>query len=71
MVRALNLRTIEEPHSALRGIFARKVFCLFFDSLAYPAAPMSGIFASLRPATANALAVAVQAGKDGMFPSRK
>ena len=29
---------IEAPHSKLLGIFPRKVFCLFFDSLAKPAA---------------------------------
>ena len=36
--------------SSLQGIFDCKEFCLFFDSLAFPAAPISGISAMLQQA---------------------
>ncbi len=58
---------IEAPRGKLRGIIPRKVFCLIFDSLANPAAPLSGISASLRQATGNALAVAVRARRPTYF----
>jgi hypothetical protein len=54
------IEVFEDPCSKLRGIFDHKECGLFVDSLAYPAAPMSGICAWLRRATGIALDVAVQ-----------
>ena len=43
--------------SSLQGSFDCKEFCPFFDSLSNPAAPLGGIFATLRQAAGNALAM--------------
>jgi hypothetical protein len=48
---------MEAPCKKMQEIFNCKEFCPFFDSLANPAAPISGISATLQQAAGLALAV--------------